>query len=66
MHAQKKKIQQMEFEKAKCLQEQIAIKKKIRTYEKLRTTQYEAYLQEVKLEAEKEIGDIVSYQTAMK
>ncbi|MEL7608598.1 MAG: flagellar FliJ family protein [Bacillota bacterium] len=66
MRAQQKKIHQTENERARCLQEQIAIKKKIRTYEKLRKSQYEAYLQEAKLEAEKEIGDIVSYQTATK
>lgn len=66
MRAQQKKIQQAESERARCLQEQITIKKKLRTYEKLRKAQYDSYLQELKLEAEKEIGDIVSYQTAMK
>ena len=32
MHTQQKKIQQVEDERAKCIQEQIAIKKKVRLY----------------------------------
>ncbi len=66
MLLQKEKINQTEKEKEDCLKEQIETKKEIKTLDKLRESQYEAYLHEVKLEEEKTIGDLVSYKATTK
>lgn len=66
MQLQKEKIIQTETEKENCLKEQIETKKEIKTLDKLRESQYQAYLQEVKLEEEKTIGDLVSYKATTK
>lgn len=63
---QKENIAQAEKEKQKLLEEQIEIKKEIKTLNKLRETQYKEYLQEVKLEEEKAIGDLISYKVIAK
>ena len=61
---QKEQILLAEQEKQKCLEEQIETKKEIRTLEKLREKQYKEYLQELKMEEEKEIGDLVSFKVS--
>jgi flagellar export protein FliJ len=66
MMVQKERIAKTEKEKEKCLKEQIEIKKEIKTLDKLRESQYEAYQYGLKLEEEKEIGDLVSYKVASK
>lgn len=63
---QKENIAQVEKEKQKLLEAQIEIKKEIKMLNKLRENQYEEYLQEVKLEEEKIMGDIVCYNVITK
>ncbi|MCL2046246.1 MAG: hypothetical protein FWG88_07655 [Oscillospiraceae bacterium] len=48
---------------AQCQERLIGTMKEIKTYEKLRAEQYYEYLKEVQLEEEKEMGDLVSYNT---
>ncbi|NLL39501.1 MAG: flagellar export protein FliJ [Clostridiales bacterium] len=56
-----KKIEVAEKERDKCMEKLVSTMKRIKVYSKLRQEQYQAYLHEVKLEEEKEIGDIVSF-----
>jgi flagellar export protein FliJ len=62
MIAQKDHIIQAEEEREKRLTELIKTRRKIQTLEKIRESQYFEYLEEVKREEEKEIGDLVSFQ----
>jgi flagellar FliJ protein len=64
MIIEKEKIRAVEAEKEKLIEEQIQTKKEIKTLEKLKDSQYEAYLQELKKEEEKAIGDLVSYKAS--
>ena len=63
---QKGMIAQAEREKQKLLEEQIETKKEIKTLNKLRDSQYQAYLHELKIEEEKIMGDLVSYKETIK
>ena len=56
---------QIEREKQLCLQTQIENRKELKTHEKLREKQYEAYLQELKREEEKTVGDLVAYRSTL-
>ena len=47
----------------KCQERLIITMKEIKTYEKLRKEQYERYKKEVQTEEDKEIGDLVSFNT---
>ena len=46
-----------------CQARLIITMREIKTYQKLRTEQYQDYLKEVQTEEEKEIGDLVSFNT---
>ena len=46
-----------------CQARLIATMREIKTYNKLRAEQYQEYLKEVQSEEEKEIGDLVSFNT---
>ena len=48
---------------AKCQERLILTMKEIRTYEKLREEQFERYKKEIQAEEDKEIGDLVSFNT---
>jgi len=48
---------------AKCQERLIKTMKELKTYTKLREEQYQSYLKEVQTEEEKEIGDLVSFNT---
>jgi len=48
---------------AKCQERLIITMKELKTYAKLRKEQYQAYLKEVQTEEDKEIGDLVSFNT---
>jgi flagellar export protein FliJ len=54
---QKKEIKQTEL---------LALRKELRTIDKLRDEQYRAYLQEVLKEEEKVLGDLISYNKSIK
>ena len=47
----------------KCQQRLITTMKELKTYEKLREEQYQSYLKEIQAEEEKEMGDLVSFNT---
>ena len=64
MDMQREKITKVEKDKQKCMEEQINIRKELKTLEKLRDNQYAEYLLEMKKEEEKIIGDLVSYKVA--
>ena len=49
----------------RCQERLIITMKELKTYSKLRKEQYQAYLKEVQTEEEKEIGDLVSYNTVI-
>ncbi|MDR1620030.1 MAG: flagellar export protein FliJ [Clostridiales bacterium] len=66
MVIQKEKIVIKEREREKCVRALIETRREIKTFEKLRETQYEEYLAEERKEAEKDIGDVVSYRVAAK
>lgn len=57
------KIEAAEKERDKCRERLISTMKQIKVYTKLKQEQYIEYLHEVKLEEEKEIGDIVSFNS---
>jgi flagellar export protein FliJ len=46
----------------RCQERLIVTMKELKTYEKLRREQYEAYLSEAKAETEKEMDDLVSFK----
>jgi len=48
---------------AKCKERLIITMKELKTYMKLRDEQYQKYLKEVQIEEDKEIGDLVSFNT---
>ena len=48
---------------AKCQERLIKTMKEIKTYKKLRDEQYQDYLKEVQAEEDKEMGDLVSFNT---
>jgi len=48
---------------SECQARLIITMKEIKTYNKLRAEQYQEYLKEVQTEEEKEIGDLVSFNT---
>ena len=48
---------------SECQTRLIATMREIKTYNKLRAEQYQEYLYETQLEEEKEIGDLVSFNT---
>ena len=50
---------------SECQARLITTMRELKTYNKLRTEQYHEYLKEVQLEEEKEIGDLVSYNTVI-
>lgn len=56
-----KKKEAAEKERDKCMEKLVSTMKRIKVYSKLRQEQYRNYLHQVKLEEEKEIGDIISY-----
>ena len=61
--AQKKdEIAAAEMERLQVRLQLVEIMREIKIFENLREKQYEAYLKEVKLEEDKLIGDILSYQ----
>lgn len=62
LRADKAKIEQ---EKEACLHKQIENRKELKTLEKLREKQLSDYQAELRLEEEKEIGDLVSYRTTL-
>lgn len=66
MISKKESILRVEEEREKWIQKIIETRKEIKTMEKLRDAQYEAYLFEERQESEKEIGDIVSFNVASK
>ena len=47
-----------------CQQKLIITMKELKTYTKLRNEQYQNYLKEVQAEEDKEMGDLVSFNTA--
>jgi len=47
----------------KCQELLIITMKELKTYEKLREEQYQRYLSEIRAEEEKEMGDLVSFNT---
>ena len=49
---------------AKCQEKLIITMKELKTYDKLRNEQYQVYLKEVQAEEDKEMGDLVSFNTA--
>lgn len=53
-------------EQERWLAMRVATRRKLKTLDKLRQKQYDAYLQEVKREEDAEIGDLVSYRSAVK
>lgn len=57
------KIEAAEKERDQCREKLISTMKQIKVYSKLRQEQYREYLHEIKLEEEKEINDIVSFNT---
>ena len=59
----KERIVKAEEVVAQCRQRLIITMKEIKTYEKLREEQYERYKKEVQAEEDKEIGDLVSFNT---
>lgn len=66
MIATKERILRTEEEREQWMQKIIETRKEIKTMEKLRDAQYETYLFEERQEAEKEIGDIVSFNVSTK
>jgi len=48
---------------AKCQERLIKTMKELKTYTKLRDEQYQKYLKEVQAEEDKEMGDLVSFNT---
>ena len=58
---QKVKVKQAEAERLKRQEALVEAMKGVKALNKLKETQYEAYLQELKVEQEKEIGDFVSF-----
>ena len=61
----REKIIQAQAYVAECQGRLIITMREIKTYEKLRAEQYYEYLKEVQLEEEKEMGDLVSYNTVV-
>ena len=59
----REKIVKAEEYKNKCEALLITTMKEIKTYVKLRAEQYQDYLKEVRTEEEKNIGDLVSFNT---
>ena len=59
----REKIIKAEEVVAECQERLIITMKEIKTYEKLREEQYERYKKEIQAEEEKEIGDLVSFNT---
>ena len=59
----REKIVRAEENKNKCEAQLITTMKEIKTYVKLRDEQYQDYLKEVRTEEEKNIGDLVSFNT---
>ncbi len=58
-----KKIEAAEKEKIRCQQALLATMNEIKTLEKIKDEQYAAYLEEVRAEEAKDIGDLVSYKS---
>ncbi len=58
---QKLKVRQAEEERLRRQKALIEAMTEVKALNKLKETQYEAYLQELKVEQEKEIGDFVSF-----
>ncbi len=58
---QKVKVKQAEAERLKRQEALIEAMTEVKALNKLKEAQYEAYLQELKVEQEKEIGDFVSF-----
>ena len=50
---------------SECQARLIITMREIKTYNKLRAEQYQEYLKEIQTEEEKEIGDLVSYNTVI-
>lgn len=64
MIVQKDRILCREREREEMMNALVETRKELKTLEKLRDQQYEAYQVEVRMEEEKEIGDTVSFQVA--
>ena len=61
LQAVREKIIRAERIVTECQTRLIRTMREIKTYDKLRTEQYQEYLKEIQAEEEKEIGDLVSY-----
>ena len=59
----REKIVKAEEVVAKCQQQLIVTMKELKTYDKLREEQYQRYLKDIQAEEEKEMGDLVSFNT---
>ena len=66
MVIQKENILQAEAEHDRWMAERIKTRREIKTLEKVRDAQYEAYRQQERLEDEKQIDDLVSYRAGVK
>jgi len=58
------RIEQAEVSKLRCQEVLIVTMKELKAYNKLRDKQYQEYLKDVAAEDEKELGDIISFNTA--
>ena len=61
----REKIIRAERVVSECQTRLITTMRELKTYNKLRNEQYLEYLKEVQMEEEKEIGDLVSYNTVI-
>ena len=66
MIVQKDNIIKAEHEKEKWIKARIETRRELKSLDKIRENQYALYLEELKKEQEKEIGDLVSFQVASK
>ncbi|MGI6175467.1 MAG: flagellar export protein FliJ [Christensenellales bacterium] len=64
MVEQKDHILRTEAERDRCRAALVKTRRKVQTLEKVKESQYEAYLQEIKIEQEKDMGDLVAYRAA--
>jgi flagellar export protein FliJ len=66
IRGQKEKIRVARVERDKARQDLVQTRKEIKTYDKLRDSQYQQYLMDQKIEEEKVMGDLVSFRAAAK
>ena len=62
LDAAQKELEKAKEQRRKCQEKLIALMKELKMLDNLYQSQYEEYLDELKKEEEKSIGDLVSYQ----